>query len=135
MAVFEDFLAFSSSRFSFSHLEQRPKSQYLTDSGNLFRVCVLGAPDSTKVTLAKKYAGMRLHPTAYEQVGKVHAKQRIEAVRDYLSFLYDKLGDHLTRDEAVDDVKRRSNRKICRSHAVRAEKKTRIDEEIEGARA
>lgn len=122
MAVFEDFLAFSSIDL-ISRLEQRPKSQYLTDSEISRFVSDAGF---NKVTLAKKYAGMRLHPTAYEQVGKIHAKQRIEAVRDYLVFLYDKLGDHLTRDEAVDDVKRRLNRKI--KSASPGWKKTRIDE-------
>ena len=79
-----------------------------------------------KETLAKKYAGMSLHPTAYKTVGKVHAKQRLEAVRDYLDFLYDKLGDHSTRHEAVDDVKKRVNRKI--KAASPGWKKTRIDE-------
>jgi len=69
---------------------------------------------------------MRLHPTAYKMVGKIHAKQRLEAVRDYLDFLYDKLGDHLTRHEAVDDVRRRFNRKI--KAASPGWKKTRIDE-------
>jgi integrase len=69
---------------------------------------------------------MRLHPTAYKMVGKIHAKQRIEAVRDYLDFLYDKLGDHSTRREAVDDVRRRFNRKI--KAASPGWKKTRIDE-------
>lgn len=122
LAVFEDFLAFSSIVL-ISRLEQRPKSQYLTDSEISRFVSDAGF---NKVTLAKKYAGIRLHPTAYEQVGKVHAKQRIEAVRDYLAFLYDKLGDHLTRDEAVDDVKRRFNRKI--KAASPGWKKTRIDE-------
>ncbi|WP_050713311.1 site-specific integrase [Halomonas sp. R57-5] len=122
LAVFEDFLAFSSIDL-ISRLEQRPKSQYLTDIEISRFVSDAGF---NKVTLAKKYEGMRLHPTAYEQVGKVHAKQRIEAVRDYLAFLYDKLGDHLTRDEAVDDVKRRFNRKI--KAASPGWKKTRIDE-------
>lgn len=122
LAVFEDFLAFSSIDL-ISRLEQRPKSQYLTDSEISRFVSDAGF---NKVTLAKKYEGMRLHPMAYEQVGKVHAKQRIEAVRDYLAFLYDKLGDQSTRDEAVDDVKRRLNRKI--KAASPGWKKTRIDE-------
>lgn len=122
LAVFEDFLAFSSIDL-ISRLEQRPKSQYLTDSEISRFVSDAGF---NKVTLAKKYVGMRLHPTAYEQVGKVHAKQRIEAVRDYLAFLYDKLGDQSTRDEAVDDVKRRLNRKI--KAASPGWKKTRIDD-------
>lgn len=122
LAVFEDFLAFSSIDL-ISRLEQRPKSQYLTDSEISRFVSDAGF---NKVTLAKKYAGMRLHPTSYESVGKIHAKQRIEAVRDYLAFLYDKLGDHLTRNEAVDDVKRRFNRKI--KAASPGWKKTRIDE-------
>lgn len=122
LAVFESFLAFSSIEL-ISRIEQRPKSQYLTDSEIARFVSDAGF---NKVTLAKKYAGMRLHPTAYESVGKVHARQRIEAVRDYLTFLYDKLGDHLTRNEAVDDVKRRLNRKI--KAASPGWKKTRIDE-------
>lgn len=122
LAVFEDFLAFSSIDL-ISRLERRPQSQYLTDTEISRFVSDAGF---NKVTLAKKYAGTRLHPTAYEQVGKVHAKQRIEAVRDYLAFLYDKLGDHLTRDEAVEDVKRRFNRKI--KAASPGWKKTRIDE-------
>jgi len=108
LAVFEEFLAFSSIDL-ISRLEQRPKSQYLTDSELSSFVSDAGF---TKDTLALKYAGMRLHPTAYKTVGKVHARQRIEAVRDYLAFLYDKLGDLSTRFEAVDDVKRRINRKI-----------------------
>ncbi len=122
LAVFENFLAFSSIDLT-SRLEQRPRSQYLTDSEISRFVSDAGF---SKVTLAKKYAGMRLQPTAYEPVGKIHAKQRIEAVRDYLAFLYDKLGDLLTRDEAVDDVKRRFNRKI--KAASPGWKKTRIDE-------
>lgn len=122
LAVFEEFLAFSSIDL-ISRLEQRPKSQYLTDSELSSFVSDAGF---TKDTLALKYAGMRLHPTAYKAVGKVHARQRIEAVRDYLAFLYDKLGDLSTRFEAVDDVKRRINRKI--KAASPAWKKTRIDE-------
>ncbi|MGP9655670.1 site-specific integrase, partial [Halomonas sp. AOP35-4E-18] len=122
LVVFEDFLTFSSIDL-ISRLEQRPKSQYLTDSEISRFVSDAGF---NKLTLAKKYAGMRIHPTAYEQVGKVHAKQRIEAVRDYLAFLYDRLGDHLTRDEAVDDVKRRFNRKI--KAASPGWKKTCIDD-------
>jgi integrase len=122
LAVFEGFLAISSIDL-ISRLEQRPKSQYLTDNEISRFVSDAGF---SKETLAKKYAGMRLHPTAYKMVGKIHAKQRIEAVRDYLDFLYDKLGDHSTRREAVDDVRRRFNRKI--KAASPGWKKTRIDE-------
>ncbi|MGO1690935.1 MAG: tyrosine-type recombinase/integrase [Halomonas sp.] len=122
LAVFESFLAFSSIEL-ISRIEQRPKSQYLTDSEIARFVSDAGF---SKATLAKKYAGIRLHPIACEQVGKVHAKQRLEAVRDYLAFLYDKLGDHSMRYEAVDDVKRRFNRKI--KAASPGWKKTRIDE-------
>ena len=122
MAVFEGFLAFSSIDL-ISRLEQRPKSNYLTDSEISRFVSDAGFH---KETLAKKYAGMRLHPTAYKSVGKVHAKQRLEAVRDYLAFLYEKLGDDLTRYEAVDDVRKRFNRKI--KAASPGWKKTRIGE-------
>ena len=121
LAIFEEFLAFSSINL-ISRIEQRPKSQYLTD-GELSRF--VSDAGFSKETLAKKYAGMRLHPTAYRSVGKIHAKQRIEAVRDYLAFLYEKLGDCLTRYEAVDDVKRRIDRKIKATSP--GWKKTRID--------
>jgi integrase len=122
LVVLEQFLSFSSIDL-ISRLEQRPHSQYLTDSELSRFVSDAGF---RKETLAMKYAGMRLHPTAYKSVGKVHAQQRIEAVRDYLAFLYDKLGDHSTRYEAVDDLKKRINRKI--KAARPAWKKTRIDE-------
>jgi len=122
LSVFEDFLAFSSIDLM-PRLEQRPKSQYLTDTEISRFVSDAGF---SKETLAKKYAGMRLHPTAYKTVGKVHAKQRLEAVRDYLAFLYEKLGDNSTRHEAVDDVRKRFNRKI--KAASPGWKKTRIDE-------
>lgn len=121
LAVFEEFLAFSSIDL-IAHLELRPHSQYLTDSELSRFVSDAGF---SKETLAMKYAGMRLHPTAYKSVGKVHARQRIEAVRDYLAFLYDKLGDS-TRYEAADDLKKRINRKI--KAASPAWKKTRTDE-------
>ncbi len=128
LAVFEDFLAFSSIDL-ISRLEQRPKSQYLTDIEISRFVSDAGF---SKETLIKKYAGMRLHETAYKLVGKVHARQRLEAVRDYLTFLYDKFGDHSTRREAVDDVQRRINRKI--KAASPGWKKTRI-EEIKGLKS
>ncbi|RMS13668.1 site-specific integrase [Pseudomonas poae] len=108
LAVLEGFLAFSSIDL-ISHLEQRPHSQYLTDNELSRFVSDAGF---SKETLAMKYAGIRLHPNAYKSVGKAHAQQRIEAVRDYLGFLYDKLGDHSTRYEAVDDLKKRINCKI-----------------------
>ncbi|RML32542.1 Phage integrase family site specific recombinase [Pseudomonas savastanoi pv. glycinea] len=110
LAVFEEFLAFSSIDL-ISRLEQRPHSQYLTDS---------------ELSRFVSDAGMRLHPTAYKSVGKIHAQQRIEAVRDYLAFLYDKLGDHSTRYEAIDDLKKRINRKT--KAARPAWKKKRTDE-------
>lgn len=122
LVVFEDFLGFSSIDL-ISRLEMRPKSQYLTDSEISRFVSDAGF---SKETLAKKYAGMRLHPTAYRLVGKVHARQRIEVVRDYLAFLYEKLGDHSTRYEAIDDLKKRVDRKI--KAATPGWKKTRIDE-------
>nr|SIO73950.1 phage integrase family site specific recombinase [Pseudomonas savastanoi pv. phaseolicola] len=108
LAVFEEFLAFSCIDL-ISHLEQRPHSQYLTDSELSRFVSDAGF---SKETLAMKYERMRLHPTAYKSIGKIHAQQRIEAVRDYLAFLYDKLGDHSTRYGAVDDLKERISRKI-----------------------
>lgn len=122
LALFEEFLDFSSIDL-ISRLEQRPKSQYLTDSEIARFVSDAGF---NKKTLAKKYSGVGLHPTAYATVGRTHATQRVEAVRDYLDFLYDKLGDQSTKREAVDDVKKRFNRKI--KAARPGWKKTRIDE-------
>ncbi|MGP4956009.1 MULTISPECIES: site-specific integrase [unclassified Pseudomonas] len=121
LAVFEEFLAFSSIDL-ISHLEQRPHSQYLTDSELSRFVSDAGF---SKESLAMKYERMRLHPTAYKSIGKIHAQQRIEAVRDYLAFLYDKLGDHSTRYGAVDDLKERIKRKI--KAAKPAWKKTRTE--------
>ena len=59
LAVFEEFLAFSSIDL-ISNLEQRPHSRYLTDSELSRFVSDAGF---SKETLAMKYAGMRLHPT------------------------------------------------------------------------
>ena len=122
LALFEDFLAFYSIDL-ISRLEKRSNSQYLTDSEISQFVSAAGFH---KESLAKKYAGMSVHQTAYKSVGKIHAKQRLETVRDYLVFLYDKLGDHSTRYEAVEDVKNRFNRKI--KAASPGWKKTRINE-------
>ena len=122
LVVLEQFLAFSSIDL-ISRIQQRPVSQYLTDSELSRFVSDAGF---SKETLAMKYAGMRLHPTAYKSVGKIHAQQRVEAVRDYLAFLYDKLGDYSTRYEAVDDLKKRINRKI--KAARPAWKKKRIED-------
>jgi Site-specific recombinase XerD len=122
LALFEGFLAFCSIDL-ISRLEKRPSSQYLTDSEISRFVSDAGFH---KEALAKKYAGASLHSTAYKSVGKVHAKQRLETVRDYLVFLYDKLGDHSTRDAAVEDVKKRFDRKI--KAASPGWKKTKIDD-------
>lgn len=125
LALFEEFLAFSSINL-ISLLEQRPKSQYLTDAEIARFVSDAGF---NKETLAKKYSGVGLHPTAYATVGRTHATQRVEAVRNYLEFLYDKLGDQSTKMEAVDDVKKRFNRKI---EAARPGWKKKRIEKIKG---
>ncbi|UZJ44207.1 site-specific integrase [Marinimicrobium sp. C6131] len=105
---FEDFLEYESIDL-INRLEERPESRYLTDS-EISRFVVNATLN--KSTLDSKYIGARLLPAAYKTVGRAHAQQRLEAVRDYLKFLYDKLGDEATRDAAVDDVERRFNRKI-----------------------
>ncbi len=122
IGLFEGFLEFESIDL-IARLEQRPKPRYLSDT-EISRFVSDAA--FQKATLDKKYTGVRLLPSAYESVGKVHAQQRIEAVRDYLEFLYDKLGDNATRYEAIDDVSRRFNRKI--KSARPAWKKTKVDE-------
>lgn len=108
IGVAGDFLEYESIDL-IARLEERPKSRYLTDC-EISRFVADAA--LCKSTLDKKYAGVRLPTTAYKTVGRVHAQQRLEAVRDYLKFLYEKLGDEATRDTAIDDVERRLNRKI-----------------------
>ncbi len=108
MRLFEDFLEYESISLII-RLEERPQSRYLTDS-EISRFVADAA--LYKITLDKKYTGVRPLPTAYRTVSRIHAQQRLEAVRDYLNFLYDKLGDEATRDAAVDYVERRFNRKI-----------------------
>ena len=92
-----------------SRVEQRPKSSYLTDS-ELSRFVIDAG--FQKTTLEKKYAGIRILPSAFEYVGRIHAQQRIEHVRDYLNFLYEKLGDQSSHESACDDLMRRINRKV-----------------------
>ncbi|MBT5230453.1 MAG: site-specific integrase [Methylococcales bacterium] len=122
IGLFEDYLEYESIDL-IARLEQRPKSSYLTDEEVSRFVSDAGFQ---KATLDKKYAGVRLLPAAFESVGRVHAQQRLEAVRDYLIFLYDKLGDHSTRYEAVDDVSKRYSRKI--KAAKPSWKKTKIEQ-------
>ena len=121
ISLFEDFLEYESIDLV-ARLEQRPGFRYLTDE-EISRF----VSDATfqKTSLNKKYTGIRLLPAAFEPVGKVHAQQRLDAVREYICFLYDKLGD-ATRNEAIDDLVKRFNRKI--KAARPAWKKTKIDE-------
>nr|WP_262924286.1 site-specific integrase [Pseudomonas aeruginosa] len=122
IGVVEDFLEFESIDL-IARLEERPKSRYLTDSEIS---CFVADAALHKSILDKKYTGVRLPPTAYKTVGRVHAQQRLETVRDYLKFLYEKLGDEATRDAAADDVERRLNQKI--KAAKPAWKKIRNDD-------
>ena len=121
IGLFEDFLAFESIDLV-NRLEQR-STFYLTDA-EISRFVSDASFD--KATLGKKYGGARLLPAAFNTVGRVHAQQRLEAVRDYIAYLYDILGDSSTRIVAVDDLLHRFNRKI--KAARPAWKKNRIDE-------
>ncbi len=122
IGLFEYFLEYESIDL-IARLEQRPKSLYLTDE-EISRFVSDAA--FQKATLDKKYTGVRLLPAAFEFVGRIHAQQRIEAVRDYLKFLYGKLGDESTREAAVEDVEARINRKV--KAAKPAWKKKKNDE-------
>tara|TARA_R110001599_G_scaffold283906_1_gene485898 strand:+ start:226 stop:1491 length:1266 start_codon:yes stop_codon:yes gene_type:complete len=122
IGLFADFLEYESIDLV-DRLEQRPQSRYLTDA-EISRFVNDAALQKT--ILNKKYAGARLLPAAFEWVGREHAGQRLDAVRDYLEWLYEKLGDVSTRYAAVDDVFRRFNRKI--KAAKPAWKKTKIGE-------
>ncbi len=108
IGLFEDFLEFESIDL-IARLEERPESYYLTDA-EISRFVSDAA--FKKTTLDKKNKRTRLLPVAFEPVGCIHAQQRLETVRDYLDWLYDKLGDQYSREKAVDDVRRRFNRKI-----------------------
>jgi len=125
IALFEDFLKYETIDL-IARLEERPVSRYLTDS-EISRFVADAALN--KSTLDKKYTGIRLLLKANETVGRIHAQQRLEAVRDYLHFLYDKLGEETTRDAAIDDLERRFNRKI---KAARPAWKKRKNDDIKG---
>lgn len=122
IALLEMFLEYESIDL-ISRLEQRPKSSYLTDE-ELSRFVSDAA--FQKSTLEQKYSGLKLLPKAFEYVGRIHAKQRIEHVRDYLKFLYEKLGDQITQESACDYLVGRINRKI--KAAQPAWKKKKLDE-------
>lgn len=122
ISLLEKFLRYESIDL-IARLSERPKSRYLTDS-EISRFVADAALN--KSTLDKKYQNAHIHPTGYKPVGRVHAQQRLEAVRDYLKFLYDKLGDLTTRDAAYDDIHRRFNRKI--KSAKPAWRKTKNDD-------
>lgn len=109
-----------------ARLERRPSSRYLTDS-EISRLVADAALH--KSVLDKKYAGARLLQSAYKIVGRVHAQQRLEAAREYLKFLYEKLGDEVTRYTAIDDVEGRINRKII---SARPSWKKNKNEDIKG---
>lgn len=106
--TFEAFLAYESIDLV-ARLKARPISNYLTDN-ELARW--VSDAELTKKTLDKKYAGIKLVSSGYERVGGAHVFQRIDGVRDYLEFLYDKLGDSGTRNTAIKDVNARIKRKI-----------------------
>lgn len=122
IGLFEDYLVYEEIDL-ITRLEQRPKSLYLTDE-EISRFVSDAA--FHKATLDKKYAGVQLFPASFETVGRIHAQQRLETVRDYLRFLYDKLGDNSTQYEAADDLMRRFNRKINASRS--SWKKTRVNQ-------
>lgn len=125
IGLFEDFLKYEAIDL-ITRLEERPKPRYLTDS-EISRFVADAALN--KSTLDKKYAGIHLLLKSNEMVGRIHAQQRLEAVRDYLHFLYDKLGEETTRDAAIDDLERRFNRKI---KAARPAWKKRKNDDIKG---
>lgn len=125
IGLFEAFLEYESADLV-GRLEERPKSQYLTDN-EISRLVADAA--LSKLALDKKFSGVRLLPAAHTTVGRIHAQQRLEAVRDYLKFLYGKLGDEATRDAAIDDLELRFNRKI---RSARPAWKKRKNDEIKG---
>ncbi|UYG06864.1 tyrosine-type recombinase/integrase [Halomonas sp. M4R1S46] len=72
-----------------ARLMQRPKPKYLSES-ELARFS--NQTHWTKDTLNKLFSGIRLHRTAYRQVGAPQAESRLITAKNYLSFLYEALG-------------------------------------------
>lgn len=104
----EDFLAHEGIDL-LARLEERPKSQYLTDS-ELSRF--VDNASRQKSALNERYAGVRRLRTSNQTVGRSHARQRVEAASGYFQFLYDKLGDGATKVDATKDLKERLARKV-----------------------
>lgn len=108
IALFKSFLKHESIDLV-ARLEERPNSIYLTDSEISRFVSDAGL---RKSTLDQKYSGVKLLPKSYVTVGRIHAQQRLEAVRDYIGYLYNKLADEKTRDTAVKNNNKIFNSKI-----------------------
>lgn len=108
--LFEAFLFYEKINLV-ARLEERPQSIYLSD--NEISRFVIDA-HLEKSTLDKKYSGVYIHPTKYSAsiAGEAHVRQRLEAVRDYLLFMYFLLGDNSTKDDAVLKLKQLFKRKI-----------------------
>ncbi|MDN6297919.1 MAG: site-specific integrase [Halomonas sp.] len=79
-------------------LKKRPKSMYLSES-ELARFS--SKAHWTKETLDKLFSGVRLHPTAYKQVGESQSESRIITAKHYLAFLYEALG---SENDSLDQV-------------------------------
>lgn len=122
IGLFEDFLVYESINL-IARLEERPNSIYLTDE-EISRF----ASDASfqKATIDKIYEKSRMFPASFKKASSRHVQQRLEAVRDYLQFLYYKLGDYSTQDKAADDLMRRINRKI--KDITPSRKKTKVSE-------
>lgn len=94
-----------------ARLGKRPQPSYLSDS-EISRFVIDAHLE--KSTLDKKYSGIYIHPTKYTlaRASEPHVRQRLEAVRDYLVFIYKKLGGRSTQDDATLKVKQFFKQKI-----------------------
>lgn len=70
-------------------LKKRPQSGYLSGSE---LANFSSQVHWKKEILDKKFSGLRLHPSAFRQVGALQAESRMIAVKNYLSFIYEALG-------------------------------------------
>tara|TARA_B100000749_G_scaffold76392_1_gene57391 strand:+ start:598 stop:1794 length:1197 start_codon:yes stop_codon:yes gene_type:complete len=104
----EDFLAYEGIDLV-ARLQERPTSHYLTDS-ELSRF--VDNASRHKSALNERYAGVRRLRTSNRTVGRSHARQRVEAASKYFQFLYEKLGDGVTKVDAAKDLEERLARKV-----------------------
>lgn len=95
-----------------ARLKKRPDPIYLTE----FELARFSSKAHwTKETLDKLFSGVRLHPTAYQQVGASQAESRMITAKNYLCFLYESLGSPGDRFDQIKQMVKRVDLSIKES--------------------